>query len=170
MSTPYIGEIRMFGGKRPPTGWAFCDGQQLQITAYQDLFNLIATTYGGDGVNTFNLPDLGGRVPVASDFGNKYPLGAMDGVEAVTLSTAQMASHPHFAVGSTNVANQTTPGGNVPGTAPAGQVLAYGTALPYGLLDTSTIAPAGGGLPHTNMQPYACVNFMIALEGVVPFP
>src|ERR1700730_16666440 len=111
MAQPYVGEIRMFGGNFAPAGWMFCEGQLLPISEYETLFNLIGTTYGGDGQSTFALPDLRGRLPIHQ--GGGFTLAESGGVEDVTLAVAQIPAHSHAFLGSTNTANNGNPGGNV---------------------------------------------------------
>jgi microcystin-dependent protein len=167
MSSPFIGEIRMFGGNFAPAGWAFCNGALMSIAENDALFNLIGTTYGGDGVSTFGLPNLGGRIPVMSGAG--FPIGEMAGTETVTLTTQQLPSHSHALLGSTNAADQTTPGGNVAAVLPvAQQTLPYGTDPPTAALDPTSVTPVGGSQPHDNMQPYLVVTFIISLFGIYP--
>ena len=169
MSQPYVGEIRMFGGNFPPNGWAFCQGQSMQISDNDTLFNLIGTTYGGDGQETFNLPNLGGRLPL--HVGAGYQIGQMGGVPSVTLSVQQTPSHGHPLVGSTAPASGTNPQNSVFAHLPdAGVQTAYGTTAPFGAIDPSSVAPMGGSQPHDNMQPYCAVSFIIALYGIYPQP
>src|SRR5512140_3876793 len=114
MAQPYVGEIRMFAGNFAPAGWMFCEGQLLPISEYETLFNLIGTTYGGDGQSTFALPDLRGRLPL--HFGNGFTLAETGGVEEVTLTVSQIPAHNHAFLASTDNASKTTPSGNVPAT------------------------------------------------------
>jgi microcystin-dependent protein len=168
---PYIGEIRMFGGNFAPAGWMFCQGQTLPISENDALFTLIGTTYGGDGQETFQLPDLQGRLPMhagkAPSGSQTYQLGETGGVESVTLTTQQIPIHTHPMVGSINVAQDTSPSGKV-----VGQI--GGGALPYIQDSTDTnlnqnaVTPVGGSQPHDNFQPYLCVSFIISLFGVFP--
>lgn len=163
MSQPYIGEIRMFGGNFAPVGWAFCDGQLLPISENEALFQLIGTTYGGDGQVTFALPDLMGRVPVHQ--GNGRIMGENYGTESVTLTVQQIPAHvhPHAAM---------VPAGN---TTPLGKLVAdTGPTMIYadgqGAAQASALATAvvGGGQPHQNMMPYQGVSFIISLFGIFP--
>jgi microcystin-dependent protein len=169
MGQPYVGEIRMFGGSFAPAGWAFCNGQPLPISENEALFNLIGTTYGGDGQETFNLPDLQGRVPLhmgAGPDGTTYQLGEKDGVETVTLNASQVPVHNHALVAS---------GTSAQAPQPQGAVLAQTiTVQPY-IADTgqaalapASVTPAGGSQPHENLQPYLCISFIISLFGVFP--
>ncbi len=165
MSSPYVGEIRMGGWNFAPVGWALCDGSPLQISEYQALFQLIGTLYGGDGVSTFALPDLRGRLPV--HVGPGFALGQVGGTETVTLTAAQMPAHSHPFLCSTNPGASRNPGGNVPATVVAGS--AYAQNPPTTALASASIgSAAGGGQPHDNMQPYLCVTFIISLFGIFP--
>jgi microcystin-dependent protein len=167
MSMPYVGEIRMFGGNFPPSGWAFCQGQSMPIAEYDALFNLIGTIYGGDGQETFNLPNLGGRLPMHQ--GGGHQIGEIGGANSVTLTVQQTPAHGHPLMGSTGPASGTNPQSSVFAHLPdAGVQTAYGTTAPFGAIDPSSVAPAGGSQPHDNMQPYCCVSFIIALFGVYP--
>ncbi len=170
MSDPYIGEIRMFGGNFAPAGWALCNGQLLSISEYSALFSLIGTTYGGDGQNTFALPNLQGRIPIHAGRSpglSPRVLGEMGGVESVTLTSGQAAAHSHTFSGSTDTAEASDPAGNVLAAAPG--ISLFLKAQPVRPLGPETItASAGGNQPHQNMQPYLCVSFIIALEGVYP--
>ncbi len=168
MSEPYVGEIRMFGGNFPPVGWAFCDGQSLPISENEVLFQLIGTTYGGDGQETFNVPDLRGRVPIHMGTGaglSTYQIGEAAGVEAVTLTTNQVPSHAHAWVASDGAATSGSPAGNVLAEGQARTFAAYSTPA---TLHANTVAPAGGSQPHDNLQPYLCISFIISLFGIFP--
>lgn len=166
---PFIGQIMMFGGNFAPLGWAFCNGQLLPISEYEALFNLIGTTYGGDGMSTFGLPDLRGRVPVHQGAG--FVLAETGGVESVTLTTAQLPVHSH-AGGSTGNASSkpatdTDPAGRVFAVPSDGSNAYSGSSI--GVLGGGvTTLAEGGSQPHDNMQPYHCVNFCIALFGIFP--
>src|SRR5438876_1076753 len=164
MSSPFVGEIRMFGGNFAPAGWSFCQGQLVPISEYDTLFNLIGTTYGGDGQSTFALPDLRGRLPV--HFGSGTILAETGGTEEVTLTIAQVPAHSHTVFGSSANASTTSAGGNVPATMAEVTVFAYGTDLPPTNLSPQSVAPIGGSQPHTNFQPYLCVDFIISLFGI----
>jgi microcystin-dependent protein len=167
MSEPYIGEIRMFGGFFAPAGWAFCDGSLMPISENDALFTLLGTTFGGDGQETFGLPDLQGRVPMHG--GNGHTLGEQGGVETVTLSSQQLPAHQHVAVGSTDPAGSSSPQDRVLASLPAaGARSAYGTDPPYGPLDPTSLSPAGGSQPHDNLQPYTVISFIISLYGIFP--
>ena len=163
MSQPFIGEIRMFGGSFAPSGWALCDGRTLAISEYDTLFNLIGTTYGGDGINTFNVPDLRGRVPVHQ--GSGFVIGQQAGVESVTLTNNQLGGHTHN-VNASNKGGSEKPGGNVWGTSTTGKPY---VAAPGALtMNAQSIGFAGSNLPHDNMQPYVVVSYIISLFGIYP--
>lgn len=166
MSTPYIGEIRMFAGNFAPAGWMFCNGQLLPISEFDVLFNLIGTTYGGDGQTTFALPDLQGRLPVHQ--GPGFALSQAGGAESVTLTTSQIPAHSHQFLASTNAGATKNPPGNALATAVGGS--AYIQAAPTTALATQSLQPAGGSQPHDNIQPFLCVSFIISLFGVFPSP
>lgn len=172
MSSPYIGEIRMFGGSFAPVGWALCQGQTIPISQNDTLFNLIGTTYGGDGQNTFDLPDLQGRVPVHQGQGpgisQQYVIGQEGGVEQVTLTTQQMPSHNHGFVASTSPANQQSPAPNLYGYMT--QATPYFAGTVDSAMNASMLQPQGGSQPHENMQPFLCVSFIISLYGIYPTP
>jgi microcystin-dependent protein len=168
MSEPFVGEIRMFGGNFAPAGWAFCNGQTMAISENDILFQLIGTTYGGDGQETFNLPDLRGRLPIhqGSHLGTTFVLGGAAGVEAVTLTLQQVPSHRHAFVGTTNQAGTTNPPTNIPGQNPGSSVYVEDQA--FVALAPQSLLPDGGSQPHDNFQPYLCVSFIISLFGVFP--
>lgn len=170
MSQPYVGEIRMFGGNFAPAGWNFCNGQLLSIAEFSTLFNLIGTTYGGDGQQTFGLPNLQGRVPVHQGSGgmSNYVIGQLGGVETVTLSTNQIPGHSHAAAVSTAPGTQPGPGANL--LAASADTALYTADAPNVSLNSGTVAAAGGSQPHDNMQPYLGVSFIISLFGVFPSP
>jgi len=166
MSTPYIGEIRIFAGNFAPVDWALCDGSLLAIAQYSALFNLIGTTYGGDGVSTFALPDLRGRVPIHQGTdrqGFTYVLGQPGGVETVTLSTAQLPSHTHAAAA--NDGTSGTPMDYWSGWT-GGQ---YSVSAPAQTMSPAAVSNStGGSSPHDNMIPFQVINFIIALYGIYP--
>jgi microcystin-dependent protein len=163
MSQPYVGEIRMFGGNFGPAGWMLCQGQTLPISENEVLFQLIGTTYGGDGQETFMLPNLSSRIPV--HVGTGYQLGQMAGVETVTLTTSQMPSHTHQPLGSSGAATGTDPSNAV--WAASGDK-AYSTASANTTMNAVAMANTGGSQPHDNMPPYLAVNFIISLFGIFP--
>jgi len=175
MSQPFVGEIRMFGGSFAPAGWAFCAGQLLPIAENDTLFVLIGTTYGGDGQETFGLPDLRGRVPVhaGTGGGSTFTLGETGGTESVTLTTQQLPSHNHL-VASTTAGDSGTPGPTTimadQGPAGAPPVTAY---LPFAAanqvaLRNTIVGLTGGNQPHDNMQPFLVVSYIISLFGIFP--
>jgi microcystin-dependent protein len=174
MSQPYIGEIRIFAGNFAPNGWAFCNGQLLAISEYGTLYNLISTTYGGDGQTTFALPNMQGRLPVHNGtyWGNTYVLGSMGGVEEVTLTTSQIPSHSHVMIGMAPTG--AAPQGNATHQSPlsrlpaGGSIKAFAPTLTDVMLNAAAIDNAGGSQPHSNLMPYLCVNFIISLFGVYP--
>lgn len=168
MGQPFVGEIRLFAGNFAPNGWLFCEGQTLPISENETLFQLIGTTYGGDGQTTFALPDLRGRVPVHQ--GNGLNLAEAGGVEQVTLTTQQIPAHNHPLVGSAANASAASPSGGVPGTMPEVATSAYGSDAPLTSLSPQSVSPVGGSQPHENMQPYLCVDFIISLFGIFPAP
>jgi microcystin-dependent protein len=169
VAQPYVGEIRMFGGNFAPAGWMFCEGQLLPISENETLFNLIGTTYGGDGQSTFALPDLRGRIPI--HFGNGFVLGETGGVESVTLTVPQIPAHTHALQCTTNIANAKSPGDKVlPAIAAAATIAPYGTDAPLVNLPPNAMTTIGGSQPHNNFQPYLCVDFIISLFGIFPSP
>jgi len=165
MAEPFIGEIRMFGGNFAPLGWAFCDGRQLAISEYSTLFTLIGTTYGGDGYQSFNLPDLRGRAPVHQ--GNGFSPGQPGGTETITLTGTQVASHTHPLLGTSAGLISADPTNNLPAAAGVASANLYGTlASNLANFSTAAIAPSPAStLPHENRQPYLAISFIIALEG-----
>lgn len=164
MSQPYVGEIRMFAGNFAPAGWMFCEGQLLPISEFETLFNLIGTTYGGDGQATFALPDLRGRLPLHQ--GNGFTLAETGGVEEVTLTVSQIPQHSHTLLAGNNGTQSSRPSGNV---LSAGGVQMYAASLlSPGNMKPGIVAPAGGSQPHSNFQPYLCVEFIISMFGVFP--
>ena len=168
MAQPYVGEIRMFAGNFAPAGWMFCEGQLLPISEYETLFNLIGTTYGGDGQETFALPDLRGRIPIHQ--GNGFILAETGGAEEITLTVQQIPAHTHAFLGSSNLATGTPPAGQVVGKSGSAAILPYGTDAPVSPLSAQSVGTVGGSQPHTNFQPYLCVDFIISLFGIFPSP
>jgi len=169
MSSPYVGEIRMFGGNFPPAGWMFCDGSTLPISENEVLFQLIGTTYGGDGQSTFQLPDLRGRVPVHQGQGgglSNYVIGQKAGVETVTITAGQTPNHGHLLSASTETGDQVTPENNVP--ASSFNVTPYINDVTDSNFAPNAIGPAGGSQPHENMQPFLCISYIISLFGIFP--
>jgi len=170
MAQPYVGEIRMFAGSFAPVGWMFCEGQLLPISENETLFQLIGTTYGGDGESTFGLPDLRGRIPIhqGNGGGASYVLGEAAGVEEITLTLNQIPIHTHTMLASSVLAQNPQPQGSVPAQTPTLQPYISDTGQ-VALANTS-ILPVGGSQPHTNFQPYLCVSFIISLYGLFPSP
>jgi len=162
MSQSYVGEIRMFAGNFAPQGWMFCSGQLLAISQYDTLFNLIGTTYGGDGQSTFALPDLRGRLPI--HLGPGFGMGAPGGSENVTLTTLQMPAHTHQVSATTGANTASLPGGNFLAQGPD----IYETNKPGNNTMQAAISSVGGSQPHNNLQPYLCVNFILSMFGVYP--
>jgi microcystin-dependent protein len=168
---PFIGEIRIFGGSYAPQGWAFCDGQLLPIAQYDALFALLGTTYGGDGQETFALPDLRGRAPVhmgTGSSGTPYDLGDQGGVETVTLTTSQIPAHSHGFIGTTNPGGTTNPATNILGQNSGNNIYIEDQATVA--LAPQSLLPDGGSQPHENLQPFLCVAFIISLFGAFPTP
>lgn len=169
MSEPFVGEIRMFAGNFAPRGWAFCDGQLLAVSQNDALFSLFGTIYGGDGRTTFGLPDLRGRIPVhAGDGPGLSPrrLGAKGGAESVTLTVNQLPSHGHPLRGSSNTGNALNPGDALLATAQSQVYFNREEALTN--LNAGSVSNAGGSQAHSNLMPFLCVHFIIALVGIYP--
>jgi microcystin-dependent protein len=164
MSSPFVGEIRMFAGNFAPAGWAFCNGALLPISENETLFNLIGTTYGGDGQSTFALPNLQSRVPI--HVGPGLTLGESGGVETVTLTTSQIPSHSHTPLADSNAASQADPSNNV--WAAQNTLTPYSDQPPTSALASTAIGSSGGSQPHDNMLPYLVINFILSLFGVFP--
>ncbi len=162
MSQPFVGEIRIFGGNFAPQGWAFCDGSLLSISQNETLFNLIGTTYGGDGQQTFALPDLRGRIPIHQ--GNGFTLAQSGGAETVTLTVSQLPSHSHFPQAN-SAGGSDNPAGNVWAKSNA---KAYSSNTPNVAMDPAALGNAGGSQPHDNMMPFLAVNFILSLFGIFP--
>jgi microcystin-dependent protein len=162
MSQPYVGEIRMGGWNFAPSGWAFCNGALIAISQNVTLFQLIGTIYGGDGVNTFQLPNLQGRLPVHQ--GNSFTIGQTGGAETVTLTASQIPAHNHALEASPSGAASTDPTGQ---TFAASNVDVYVPLTSPVSMNNSTTS-TGGGQPHSNFMPYTCITFVIALFGVFP--
>jgi microcystin-dependent protein len=156
----------MFAGDFAPAGWMVCDGQELLVSDYPDLFGVVGTAYGGDGVDTFAVPDLRGRIPIHRGAG--FAVAEAGGDEAVALTTAQVAPHSHRLTASGSDGNQTFAAGNLP--AQSMNVVAYTNLPPTSSFNAGAIAAAGGGEAHDNVQPFLAVNFVIAVSGDVPTP
>ena len=162
MGQPYVGEIRIFGGNFAPANWMFCEGQLLPISEYETLFNLIGTYYGGDGQSTFGLPDLRGRLPI--HMGNGFILSQTGGVEAVTLTANTIPAHNHTVTASSSPSYTAVPIGNYLASGPD----IYDQGKPGTALMAGPISSAGGSQPHSNFQPYLCLDFIISLFGIYP--
>lgn len=172
MAQPYVGEIRMFAGNFAPAGWMMCEGQLLPISENEVLFQLIGTTYGGDGQSTFALPNLASRVPVhmgTGPDGTTYQIGEMAGVEQVTLTSQQIPNHTHPLLASTDAGTGPNPAGNVLATTSGGISLYY-EGQPDTNMNAQAIGQVGGSQPHENTQPFLCINFIISLFGIFPSP
>lgn len=165
MAQPYVGEIRIFAGNFAPAGWMFCEGQLLPISENETLFQLIGTTYGGDGESTFALPDMRGRIPIHQ--GNGFILAETGGAEEITLTVNQIAAHSHPLLASADASTQRVPTNMVLGR---GAADAYAVTFTAGNLALSSVGSVGGSQPHTNFQPYLCVDFIISLFGIFPSP
>jgi microcystin-dependent protein len=161
----------MFAGNFAPSGWALCQGQQMDISQNEALYNLIGTTYGGDGQQFFNLPDLQGRASVHAGSGpglQTYVIGQAGGSETVTLTQQQIPAHNHQMGASADPANQITGSQGVVASPPS--LAMYYGAAPDSALNTATLQPVGGNQPHNNMQPYLVVSFILSLFGIYPTP
>jgi microcystin-dependent protein len=168
MAQPFVGEIRLFAGNFAPAGWMFCDGQLLPISENETLFILIGTTYGGDGETTFALPDLRGRIPIHQ--GNGFLLAETGGAEEITLTVNQVPVHTHPLLGSTQLASSTSPQGAVLAQDNVVGADLYLEDVPVANMAPTAIASVGGSQPHTNFQPYVCINYIISLFGLFPQP
>lgn len=173
MATPFVGEVRVFAGNYAPAGWALCDGSSLSISENDLLFALIGTTYGGDGVQTFNLPDLRGRLPLSQGTGRGLSprvMGQRFGSDNVTLLTNNLPGHQHAVSATTNIATEPAPGPSLmlAMTAPASIFYDSGTPGAPAALAPVTLGPAGGTLPHDNTMPTVSLNYIIALQGIYP--
>lgn len=163
MSQPFVGEIRQFAGNFAPQGWALCAGQLMPISDNDVLFNLIGTTYGGDGQTTFALPNLLGRVPI--HVGSGLPIGSVGGSETVTLNSNQLPAHSH-PVASSATGGSDNPTGNVWGGAQS--VAPYGASPGNATMNPGSLGLSGGNLPHENRIPFVAVTYIIALYGIYP--
>ena len=166
MAQPYVGEIRMFAGNFAPAGWMFCEGQHLSISENETLFQLIGTSYGGNGQDTFALPDLRGRLPL--HMGNGFILAETGGVEEVTLTVSQIPAHSHSLLASTSAGTNTSPVINV--LAESVVINPYIEDQANSNMNPDAVSAVGGSQPHTNFQPYLCINFIISLFGIFPSP
>lgn len=172
MAQPYVGEIRMFAGNFAPAGWMFLDGQLLPISENETLFQLIGTTYGGDGESTFALPQLQSRIPLhfgTAASGVTYQLAETGGAESVTLTVNQIPSHTHPMLASTDPGGQTNPQGLVLGAlSPVSIYVPNATPPNLPMNAANSVTPVGGSQPHDNMQPFLCINYIISLFGIFP--
>lgn len=166
MAQPYVGEVRLFAGNFAPAGWAFCNGALLPISEYETLFNLIGTTYGGDGQETYAVPDLQSRVPMHQ--GNGFILGETGGVETVTLTQQQIPSHTHPLLATTAPGTSNTPAGNL--LAQTSSVTPYINDTTSVDMASNAIPAKGGSQPHDNVQPFLAVSYIISLYGIFPSP
>jgi microcystin-dependent protein len=169
MPEPYVGEIRMFAGNFAPAGWMLCQGQTLPISENEILFQLIGTTYGGDGESTFNLPNLASRVPVHMGTGpdsTTYQIGEEAGTESVTLTVQQIPIHTHAMVATADVGTLSTPNSNI--LAQSANIKAYAEVTPTQAMAAGMVGPQGGSQPHENCQPFLVINFIISLFGRFP--
>jgi microcystin-dependent protein len=164
MAQPYVGEVRLFAGNFAPAGWMFCEGQLLPISENETLFQLIGTTYGGDGESTFALPDLRGRIPIHQ--GNGFILAETGGAEEITLTVNQIPAHSHPFLATTSPGNSANPQPNLVANSPNVQV--YIEDVTGVNMSALAISSIGGSQPHTNFQPYLCVSFIISLFGIFP--
>jgi microcystin-dependent protein len=168
MSQPFIGEIRMFGGNFAPVNWMLCEGQELPISQYSTLFDLIGTTYGGNGTTTFRLPDLQGRLPMHMGTalgGTTYVIGEPGGTETVTVTTQQLPSHSHSVAAKASASAGSPSGAVYGGNSP---ISIYSTKAPSAQLNAGVVGNFSGGQAHDNMMPYVVVSFIIALNGIFP--
>jgi microcystin-dependent protein len=166
MAQPYVGEIRMFAGNFAPAGWMFCEGQLLPISENETLFNLIGTTYCGDGQSTFALPDLRGRLPV--HMGNGFILAETGGAEEITLTVNQIPAHSHPLLASSASGTVVTPVNNL--LAESVSINPYIQDQANSNMNPAAVSAVGGSQPHTNFQPYLCIDFIISLFGIFPSP
>lgn len=170
MSDPFIGEIRIFAGSFAPAGWAFCNGAPMPISENDALFVLLGTTYGGDGEETFNLPDLQSRVPMHNGqgpgIGSSYQLGESGGTESVTLTTNQIPVHNHALIVSGDQGQGTSPTDQMPAANPT--ISLYRPGAPASPMNAGSLSPVGGSQPHENTQPYIAMSYIISLFGIFP--
>lgn len=169
MSEPFVGEIRMFAGNFAPRGWAFCDGQLLAVSQNDALFSLLGTIYGGDGRTTFGIPDVRGRLPIHAGHGpglSERRLGSKGGAENVTLTVNQLPSHSHPLHASTAAATGNNPENAFIGESPS--IDLFSESTPIESLGSDAVTNVGGSRSHTNLMPFLCVNFIIALFGIYP--
>ena len=171
MSEPFVGEIRMFAGNFAPRGWAFCDGQLLAVSQNDALFSLLGTVYGGDGRTTFGLPDVRGRLPVHAGAGpglSPRQLGAKLGTETETVTVNQLPSHKHNMQGNNATGNSTNPTGYFAKDAAGSNLYATALSSTQTSMNTNMVTNTGGSRSHSNLMPYLCIHFIIALVGIYP--
>jgi microcystin-dependent protein len=173
MAQPYVGEIRMFAGSFNPVGWEYCNGQLMPISENEVLFQLIGTTYGGDGQSNFALPNLQSRFPIhfgTGASGIAHPLAEMGGTESVTLTVQQIPAHSHPMLASVDAGGQTNPAGLVLGALSPVSIYVPNATPPNLAMNASSITPVGGSQPHDNMQPFLCIGYIISMFGIFPSP
>lgn len=172
MAQPYVGEIRMFAGNFNPNGWMFCSGQTMPIAENEVLFQLIGTTFGGDGQETFNLPNFQSRFPIhmgtSAASGVTYQLGEMAGTESVTLTTQQIPSHTHPLLASQDAGSQSNSLNSVLAAQSPVSIYRPNAVAPNVPMHASSVSPVGGSQPHDNMQPFLAINYIISLFGIFP--
>ncbi|HLK16798.1 MAG TPA: tail fiber protein [Fimbriimonadaceae bacterium] len=172
MASPYIGEIRLVGFNFAPVGWSFCDGALIPINQNEALFNLIGTTYGGDGINTFRLPDLQGRVPIhqgTSRFGSGFVIGESSGSETAALTSAEIPTHNHLLNVNSQPGTTNNPAGNIVATSPLALGNTYVTPTSITASGGATTS-TGGSQAHNNVQPFLAINYIFSLFGIFPSP
>lgn len=168
MSEQFLGEIRMFAGNFAPFGWAFCNGQVLSIETNTALFSLLGTTYGGDGVTTFALPNLQSRIPIHQGQGpglSPYVIGQLGGAENVTLITQQLPQHTHTVNADSGSGGVSSPAGAYWASSPGTKQYSPSTNV---AMSPSATSLTGNSQPHPNIMPYLAISFIIALEGIFP--
>jgi microcystin-dependent protein len=171
MSNPFVGQLKMFAGNFEPTGWMFCAGQLLPISENDVLFQLIGTTYGGDGQSTFALPDLRGSAPIhqgTSSQGTTFTIGQKGGTENITLTTNQIPAHNHTLEASNNKGTSPDPTGNSPAVDASSIPNYVDNTNNLVNINSTALANSGGSQPHDNMQPYLAISFIISLFGIFP--
>lgn len=170
MQTPYVGNIILFGGNFAPIGWLPCDGRLLPISQYEVLFALIGTTYGGDGINNFAVPNLGSRIPLHMGQGpglSNYQIGQVGGAESVTITSQTMPQHSHPVVANSTGATSSDPTNSFLASQPAMLEYVAGSSV-NAIMSGNSIIPSTGGQPHDNIMPYLAMNYIIATEGIYP--
>lgn len=171
MAQPYVGEIRMFAGNFNPAGWMFCSGQLLPISENETLFQLIGTTFGGDGESTFALPDFQSRFPIhmgTAQSGTTYQLGEKAGTESVTLTVQQIPAHTHPLLASQDSGSQSNALNSVLAAQSPVSIYRPNAIAPNVPMNSSAVSPVGGSQPHDNMQPFLAINYIISLFGIFP--